>query len=110
MLNFGIPGVPTTRERDTLHQYKTVVDPDRPPGYLEQYLLWSRQTEEAARGIGFVAYNHEHEVPRELPSESLWVNSGSGHPSARLHRVYGEKLYRKVIEAIDVGEPFRSPR
>ncbi len=75
-----------------------------------ELIIWSRQAEEAARGIGFVAYNYEHEIPRELPSESLWVNSGSGHPLAGLHRVYGEKLYRKVIEAIDVGEPFRSPR
>ncbi|MYD85400.1 MAG: SGNH/GDSL hydrolase family protein, partial [Acidobacteria bacterium] len=29
VLNFGVPGIPTTTERDILDQYRAVVDPDR---------------------------------------------------------------------------------
>ena len=70
------------------------------PPYLEQYLGWFRQAEDAAREAGFVAYNHETEIPRELGHESLRVNYRDSHPSAALNRVYGEKLALKIAEGI----------
>ena len=69
-------------------------------GHIEQYLAWYHQAEKAAEDVGFLTYNHEYEIPRQIDNESLWVNKLDGHPSASLHRVYGKKLYRKVIEVI----------
>ena len=68
---------------------------------LEQYLAWYHQAEKAAEDVGFMTYNHEYEIPRQIKNESLWVNHLDGHPSASLNRVYGEKLYRKIIEVIE---------
>ena len=47
-----------------------------------------------------MTYNHEYEIPRHIKNETLWVNRLDGHSSARLNRVYGEKLYRKITEVI----------
>ena len=47
-----------------------------------------------------MTYTHEYEIPRQIKNESLWVNRLDGHPSARLNRVYGEKLYQKITEVI----------
>ena len=69
-------------------------------GGLVPYLAWYHQAEKAAEDVGFLTYNHEYEIPRQIDNESLWVNKWDGHPSASLHRVYGEKLHRKVIEVI----------
>jgi len=69
-------------------------------GGLVPYLAWYHQAEKAAEDVGFLTYNHEYEIPRQIDNESLWVNKLDGHPSASLHRVYGEKLYRNVIEVI----------
>ena len=73
-------------------------------GHIEQYLAWYHQAEKAAEDVGFLTYNHEYEIPRQIDNESLWVNKLDSHPSASLHRVYGEKLYRNVIEVIQ-GTP-----
>lgn len=69
-------------------------------GHIERYLAWYHQAEKAAEDVGFLTYNHEYEIPRQIDNESLWVNKWDSHPSASLHRVYGEKLHRKVIEVI----------
>ena len=47
-----------------------------------------------------MTYNHEYEIPRQIKNESLRVNRLDYHPSARLNRVYGEKLYQKITEVI----------
>ena len=78
--------------------YKTVGE--KPAGYLKYFLAWYHQAEKAAEDVGFMTYNHEYEIPRQIKNESLWVNSLDGHPSASLNRVYGEKLYRKITEVI----------
>ena len=70
------------------------------PAYLEQYLAWYRQAEGAARDAGFKTYNHELDIPRKIADKSLQVNAQDPHPSAALHRVYGEKLHLKVMESI----------
>lgn len=76
-------------------------DYENPVGGLGPYLAWYHQAEKAAEDVGFLTYNHEYEIPRQIDNESLWVNKLDGHPSASLHRVYGEKLYWKVIEVIE---------
>ena len=72
------------------------------PAYLEQYLAWYRQAEDAARDAGFMTYNHELDIPRKIADESLQVNAQDPHPSAALNRVYGEKLHLKVMESIGI--------
>lgn len=70
-------------------------------GDLKHFLAWYHQAEKTAEDVGFLTYNHEYEIPRQINNESLWVNLLDGHPSASLNRVYGEKLYRKIIEVIE---------
>ena len=69
-------------------------------GSVKQFLAWYHQAEKAAEDVGFMTYNHEYEIPRQIKNESLWINSLDFHPSASLNRVYGEKLYRKITEVI----------
>lgn len=76
-------------------------DFDDPPEYLKRYLAWWRQAEEAARAAGFVTYNHELEIPRQIEDEPIGLNVLDDHPSAKLNRVYGEKLYRKIAELLE---------
>lgn len=71
-----------------------------PDEYLRQYLRWYHQAERAAREIGFLAYNHEEEIARQLPNRLLVINELDAHPSAALNRIYGEKLARVIIEQI----------
>ncbi len=72
----------------------------KPDEYLEQYLRWYHQAEEAADNIGFIAYNHEAEISRQLRNEPLSVNVVDGHPSVNLNRIYGIKLYEMIAKII----------
>jgi len=73
---------------------------DRPTSYaepdedLQLFLKWYHQAEAAARDTGYVTYNHEQEIIKQLSRESLAVNIMDGHPSASLNRIYGEKLHQ----------------
>ena len=69
-------------------------------GSVKQFLAWNHQAEKTAQDVGFITYNHEYEISRQIKNESLWINSLDSHPSASLNRVYGEKLYRKITEVI----------
>ena len=69
-------------------------------GDLKHFLTWYHQAEKAAKDVGFMTYNHEYEIPRQIKNESLRVNRLDYHPSASLNRVYGEKLYQKITEVI----------
>ena len=76
-------------------------DYEEPTGHLNQVLAWDHQAEQAAREVGFVAYNHEHEIPREIRNEPMHVNTIDEHPAANLNRVYGRKLYSKIVEVVE---------
>ena len=75
-------------------------DYEHPRGDVERRLAWDRQAEAAARDLGFTAYNHEREIRNRIKDESLQVNAADEHPSANLNRVYGEKLYRKIMDVL----------
>jgi lysophospholipase L1-like esterase len=75
-------------------------DYSNPDENLKQFLQWYHQAEKAAEDIGFISYNHEYEISRQLRNEPLAVNILDGHPSANLNRIYGEKLYQKILEQI----------
>ena len=77
------------------------------PAYLERYLTWYRQAEDAARDAGFMTYNHELDIAREIGDKSLQVHARDPHPSAALNRVYGEKLHLKVAEVMESIHPRR---
>lgn len=85
--------------------------PDRPADYarpdaaLARFLRWYRSAEEAARAAGFETYDHEQEIAAGLAGEPLGVNRVDMHPSARLNRVYGEKLYEAVARRLAPGAP-----
>ena len=80
-------------------------DYENPGRYLKQLLAWNRQAERAARDVGFLAYNHEHEILRQLDDEIMHVNRLDDHPAANLNLVYGRKLYRKIMELVEPREP-----
>ena len=69
-------------------------------GYVERYLAWSHQAEQAAREAGFVAYNHEDEILRLIGHEPMYLNVLDDHPAANLNRVYGEKLFRTIRSTV----------
>jgi hypothetical protein len=56
-------------------------------------LRWSHQAEAAAKEAGFIAYNHEKEIVSLPPDETLVINAVDSHPSARLNKIYAEKLF-----------------
>ena len=70
----------------------------KPDQNLERFLYWYDQAQKVAREIGFDTYDHREEIAQRLNDESLAVNIVDGHPSANLNRLYGEKLYQKIIE------------
>ena len=51
-------------------------------GDLKHFFAWYHQAEKAAEDVGFMTYNHEYEIPRQIKNESLWINSLDAHPSA----------------------------
>ena len=65
---------------------------------LTERSQWFHQAEKAAADNGFVSYNHEFEIARQLKNESLVINKVDGHPSASVNRIYGEKLYRAMAK------------
>ena len=70
-------------------------------GYLEQYQNWNRRAERAAQDLaGFMAYNHELEIPRQIHNEFIQVNRLDEHPAANLNRVFGRKLYLKILDVV----------
>jgi hypothetical protein len=75
---------------------------DRPTDYrnpddeLKLYLKWYHQAEQAAREAGFATCNHEKEIAAGLSDEPLAVNVVDVHPSAKLNRVYANKLFELV--------------
>ena len=79
-------------------------DFDDPPEYLRRYQAWWRQAEEAAQEAGYVTYNHEREIPRQIEDEPIYLNVLDNHPAANLNRVYGEKLYRKITAVLATGQ------
>jgi hypothetical protein len=70
-----------------------------PDETLLGFLRWSQQAEEAARSIGFVAYNHEAEIGA-LGRRDLSVNRWDGHPSADLHQVYARKMSGMIAREV----------
>lgn len=75
-------------------------DYEHPHGDVGRRLAWDRRAEEAARDLGFGAYNHEREIRNRIKDQTLQVNAADEHPSANLNRVYGEKLYRKITDVL----------
>ena len=88
---------------------------DRPTDYaspddnLKQFLRWYHQAESTAKTLGFRTYDHGTEIAAQLSQESLAVNVLGGHPSANLNRVYGDKLYRAILEVIHHSEDVSFP-
>lgn len=74
-----------------------------PDETLLMFLRWSHQAEEAARSIGFDAYNHEAEIARELGKRDLSVNRWDGHPSEDLHQIYARKMSKLIAREVVHG-------
>jgi lysophospholipase L1-like esterase len=72
-------------------------DPDET---LRTYLRWYQQAEDAARGLGFFAYDHSAEIARELPARNLSVNAWDGHPSSELHALYARRMADVILREV----------
>lgn len=83
---------------------------DRPTDYnqpdeeLELYLRWYRQAEETAAPLGFYPINFERELAAQLTGEPMAVSVLDGHPSARVHSIYAQKLFDEIGEVYIQGE------
>jgi hypothetical protein len=83
---------------------------DRPTDYsnpdeeLELYLRWYHQAEEAATQRGFYSINYEREFAEQLIDEIIAVNVLDNHPSARVHRIYAQKLFKQITNYIETGQ------
>ena len=73
---------------------------------LEKFQIiqsWQDQAEATARQIGFLAYNHDDVLPQAVSLEEVPVNALDTHPSAKVNRVFGEKLYDVLAELHRAG-------
>jgi hypothetical protein len=97
VLNPVIPLPYVTDYRDT--------DPSLP-----QMLRWLHEGERAAGAAGFRTYNHEAELIG-LDKSDLFVNELDQHPSARVHQVFGRKLFEMIRADLEGGRlcPQRRP-
>jgi len=84
---------------------------DRPTDYnnpdeeLQLYLSWYWQAEKTAAMLGFHPVNFVPELAQEMTTEPIAVTVLDGHPSAKVHRIYAEKLFKKISEAyIETGQ------
>jgi hypothetical protein len=55
-------------------------------------MQWWSQAQTSAEELGFCSYDHITDIAEKLPDQYLGINAVDWHPSAALHRVYGEKL------------------
>jgi lysophospholipase L1-like esterase len=76
---------------------------------LPQFLRWLHKGERAAAAAGLRTYNHEAEL-LELSKDDLFVNELDQHPSARVHRIFGHKLFEMIRADIEEGRSCRRPR
>lgn len=63
---------------------------------LEKFILiqkWQDQAESAARQIGFLAYNHDADLLNGVALSEVEINALDPHPSAKVHQIFGEKLF-----------------
>lgn len=67
---------------------------------LKRMLHWYELAGEAAARHGYRVVDFKNEIVHELDGENLSVNAFDGHPSARLHEVYGKKL-AQIIKDFD---------
>jgi hypothetical protein len=75
---------------------------DRPTDYnhpdeeLQLYLSWYRQAEETAAMLGFNPVNFAPELAQQMTTEPIAVTVLDGHPSAKVHQIYAEKLFNEI--------------
>lgn len=88
---------------------------DRPTDYnhpddeLQLYLRWYHQAEETAAQLGFDPINYEREFAEQLTTEPIAVHVLDGHPSAKVHRIYAEKLFKEIKDVyLDTGRMCRA--
>lgn len=80
---------------------------DRPTNYarpdpeLELFLEWYHQAEVTAAKLGFNPINFQQEFAEELSDQVMAANLLDLHPSPDMHRIYAQKLYRKIVEYIE---------
>jgi lysophospholipase L1-like esterase len=83
---------------------------DRPTDYnhpdeeLQLYLRWYHQAEGTAAQLGFNPINYEQELAQQMTTEPYAVTVLDGHPSARVHRIYAEKLFKEIAGYIESGQ------
>ena len=83
---------------------------DRPTDYnhpdeeLQLYLRWYHQAEITAAQLGFNPINYEQELAEQMTAEPFAVTVLDGHPSAKVHRIYAQKLFNEVTGYIESGQ------
>ena len=82
---------------------------DTPTAYTDMslslplQLRWYHQAEMAAEEIGFRTFNYEAEFLENLTPEEIPVNELDQHPSAKVNKVYADKLFDFLVEDIESG-------
>lgn len=74
------------------------VDYTNPDEQVATYLAVVRQAEAAAKDIGFATHNYEQEILSNFPDGRFTINRFDNHPSAKLNKVYAEKLFEVIME------------
>jgi hypothetical protein len=83
---------------------------DRPTNYaepdeeLQRFLRWYHQAEVTAAELGFNPTNFQQEFAEQFSGEIMAANLLDLHPSPGMHRIYAQKLYKKIVEYVDEGE------
>ncbi len=73
---------------------------NKPDKALLLYSKWLSQAEKTAKELGFVTINMEEEIKNHLQDTPLGVNKLDAHPSAALHRIYAEKIFRTILPVV----------
>ncbi|MFC1976629.1 hypothetical protein ACFLXQ_09535, partial [Chloroflexota bacterium] len=63
-------------------------------------LRWHHRAEQTAAEIGFTTFNYEYEFIDQLTLEEIPVTAFDAHPSAKVNRVYAEKLFDVIVSKI----------
>lgn len=75
--------------------------------FLNLFLKWYHQAEEAAAEAGFITTNYEEEFRTELKNHIMAVVPGKdGHPTFEMNKIYAKKLADVIIKNNLIDENF----
>jgi hypothetical protein len=74
-------------------------------GTTDSYIYkWQHQVEGTASDLGFISFNYDQEIQTQIEPQEMAVNRLDYHPSAKMNRIFADKLFATIAEQYGSGQ------